>query len=130
MPQTGGFSPLPRESCSPESEACFFLFSELIRLFKFDCASQRGNSHVALLHGNYQPRTLDLARDIMQLHVYLVPRGRNHLAGNYSLLPDPAPHVQAAMASLAHKKKTNLAIRGILHASTCATVRNLHRAFC
>ena len=38
------------------------------------------------------------------------------------------PHVQAAMTSPAHKKKTNLAIRGILHASTCATVRNLHRA--
>ena len=28
---------------------------------------QRGNSHIALLHGNYQPRTLDLARDVMQL---------------------------------------------------------------
>ena len=26
---------------------------------------QCGNSHLALLHGNYQPRTLDLARDVM-----------------------------------------------------------------
>ena len=92
---------------------------------------QHGNSHLAHLRGNYQPRTLDLARDVMQLPVYLVPHGRNHPAGNYSLLPDPAPHVQAAMTSLARKKKTNLAIRGILHASTCALpIRNLHRAFC
>ena len=50
---------------------------------------QRGNSHLTLLRGNYQPRTLDLARDIMQLHVYLGPLGRHHPAGNYSLLPDP-----------------------------------------
>ena len=49
---------------------------------------QRGNSHIALLHGNYQPRTLDLARDVMQLHVYLVPYGQHHPAGIYSLLPD------------------------------------------
>ena len=59
----------------------------------------------ASLHGNAQPRTLDLARDVMQLHMVLVPLGRNPPAGNYSLLPDPAPHVQAAMTSLAHKKK-------------------------
>ena len=26
---------------------------------------QRGNSHLALLRGNYQPRMLDLARDVM-----------------------------------------------------------------
>ena len=28
---------------------------------------QRGNSHLSLLHGNYQPRMLGLARDVMQL---------------------------------------------------------------
>ena len=30
---------------------------------------QRSNSHVALLHGNYQPRMLDLARDVMAARV-------------------------------------------------------------
>ena len=50
---------------------------------------QRGNSQFAHLRGNYQPRMLDFARYVMQLHAYLVPRGRNHPAGNYSLLPDP-----------------------------------------
>ena len=29
---------------------------------------QRDNSHLAHLRGNSQPRTLDLARDVMQLH--------------------------------------------------------------
>ena len=53
---------------------------------------QRGNSHLAHLRSNYQPRMLDLARDVMQLPVYLVPYGRNHPAGNYSLLPDSNPH--------------------------------------
>ena len=91
---------------------------------------QHGNSHIAHLRGNYQPRTLDLARDIMQLHVYLVPHGRNHPAGNYSLLPDSNPHTCSHDVTRA-LKKTNLAIRGILHASTCASlVRNLHRAPC
>ena len=49
---------------------------------------QRGNSHLAPLRGNYQPRMLDLARDVMQLHMYLIPYGRNHPAGIHSLLPD------------------------------------------
>ena len=49
---------------------------------------QHGNSQFAPLRGNYQPRRLDLTRDVMQLPVYLVPYGRNHPAGNYSLLPD------------------------------------------
>ena len=30
---------------------------------------QRGNSHLVLLHGNYQPRTLDLARDVTAARV-------------------------------------------------------------
>ena len=42
---------------------------------------QRGNSDIALLHGNSQPRTLDLARDVMQLHMHLVPHERHHPAG-------------------------------------------------
>ena len=50
---------------------------------------QHGNSQFAHLRGNYQPRTLDLARDVMQLHMYLVLHGRHHPAGLYSLLPDP-----------------------------------------
>ena len=63
---------------------------------------QHGNSLFAHLRGNYQPRMLDFARDVMQLPVYLIPHGRNQPAGFYSLLPDPAPHVQAAMTSPAH----------------------------
>ena len=42
----------------------------------------------APLHGNYQPRMLDLARDVMQLLSTSSLHGRNHPAGNYSLLPD------------------------------------------
>ena len=49
---------------------------------------QRGNSHLVLLHGNYQPRTLDLARDVMQLPCTSSLLGRHHPAGIYSLLPD------------------------------------------
>ena len=63
------------------------LFSKKIFFFNF-AQHQRGNSHLAHLRGNSQPRTLDLARDVMQLHVYLVPHGRHHPAGIHSLLPD------------------------------------------
>ena len=63
---------------------------------------QHGNSQFAHLRGNYQPRMLDLTRDVMQLPCPSSLHGRHHPAGNYSLLPDPAPHVQAAMTSLAH----------------------------
>ena len=69
---------------------------------------QRGNSHLALLRGNSPPRTLDLARDVMQLHMYLVPHGRNHPAGFYSLLPD-SDHTCSHDITCA-LKKTNLAI--------------------
>ena len=105
------------------------MFSKFIH-FKFKMRIQRGNSHVALLHGNYQPRTLDLARDVMQLHVYLVPYGRHHPAGIYSLLPD-SDHTCSHDVTRALKKQTNLAIRGVLHASTCAlSAHNLCRALC
>ena len=68
--------------------------------------------------------------DVMQLHVYLVPHGRNHPAGIYSLLPD-SNHTCSHDVPRALKKKTNLAIRGVLHANTCALpVRNLRRALC
>ena len=63
---------------------------------------QHGNSQFAHLRGNYQPRMLDFARDVMQPHMYLVPYGWHHPAGLYTLLPDPEPHVQAAMTSPAH----------------------------
>ena len=44
------------------------------KIYFFNFAQHlHGNSHLAHLRGNSQPRTLDLARDIMQLHVYLVP---------------------------------------------------------
>ena len=90
---------------------------------------QRGNSHVALLHGNYQPRTLDLSRDVMQLHVYLVPHGRHHPAGIYSLLPD-SDYTCSHDVTL-RIPKTNLAVRGVHHANKCALpVRNPCRALC
>ena len=89
MPQEQGvFHPCPGKSCSPESEACL-LFSKLIRfIFNLNARPARQLAHRAPLHGNHQPRMLDLARDVMQLHVYLVLHGRNHPAGIYSLLPD------------------------------------------
>ena len=87
VPRTGGLSPLTWESCSPESEACF---SSPIRFFYLIFAQfQRGNSRLALLRGNSQPRTLDLARDVMQLHCTSSLHGRHHPAGIRSLLPDP-----------------------------------------
>ena len=64
---------------------------------------------------------------------YLVPHGRNHPAGNYSLLPDPAPHVQAAMTSLAHKKKQTSRSEGfstrahVLRSSVTCTVHSANR---
>ena len=65
---------------------------------------QHGNSRLAHLRGNYQPCTLDLARDVMQLQCALslmdgtIRQGITPPAG-------PRTHVQAAMMSLAHKKK-------------------------
>ena len=61
--------------------------------------------------------------------MYLVPHGRNHPAGIHSLLPDPE-HTCSHDVTRA-LKKTNLAIRGVLHASTCALlIRNPRRALC
>ena len=76
MPKQGGLSPLTWESCSPESEACF-----CSPIFFFYLRSTSAATRSL--------RTLHLARDVMQLHVYLVPHGRHNLAGIHSLLPDP-----------------------------------------
>ena len=61
---------------------------------------QRGNSHIALLHGNYQPRTLDLARDVMPL-----PCTSSLMDGTIRQGFTPScriPTTRAAMTSLAH----------------------------
>ena len=61
---------------------------------------QRGNSHLALLHGNYQPRTLDLARDVMQL-----PCTSSFMDGTIRQGFTPScriPTTRAAMTSPAH----------------------------
>ena len=118
MPKQGGLSPLTWESCSPESEACFcspiFLFFPITRS---TCTATRSS------------RTLHLARDVIQLLAYLVPRGRHHPAGIHSLLPD-SNHTCSHDITL-RIQKANLALRGVLHASTCALpVRNLRRALC
>ena len=91
---------------------------------------QRGNSHIANLF------TATISRACWTLPVTScscrVPRPSwTEPSGRISLPPAGLqPHVQAAMTSPAHKKK-NLAIRGVLHASTRALpVRNLHRAPC
>ena len=83
----------------------------------------------APLHGNYQPRMLDLARDVMQL-----PCTSSHMDGTIRQGITPScrtPTTRAGSHDVTRAlKKTNLAIRGVLHASTCALpVRNLHRAF-
>ena len=88
-----------------------------------------GKKQLLIITINSQPRTLHLARDVMQLHVYLVPHGRHHPAGIQPLLPD-SDYTCSHDVTL-RIAKTNLAIRGVLHASTCALpVRNLRRAFC
>ena len=49
------------------------LFSNSFSFFLFYAQLQHGNSQLAHLRSKSRPRTLDLARDVMQLHVYLVP---------------------------------------------------------
>ena len=61
---------------------------------------QRSNSHVAHLRGNYQPRTLDLARDVMQL-----PCTSSLMDGTIQQGFTPScriPTTRAAMTSPAH----------------------------
>ena len=115
MPKTGGLSPLPRESCSPESEACLCSIFFFFNFAQF----QRGNSQLAHLRGNSRPRTLDLARDVMQLHVYFVPSWTAP-SGRVSLPPAGSRTTRAAMTSPCAFQKANLAVRGVPHASTCA----------
>ena len=64
---------------------------------------QRSNSHIVHFARQLVPRAsarqlsaaqAGPARDVTQLHVYLVLHGRNHPAGNYSLLPD-SEHTRA-----------------------------------
>ena len=82
------------------------------------------------MRGNSQPCTLDLARDVMQLHVYLVSSWTAP-SGRVSLPPAGSRTTRAAMTSPCASQKTNLAIRGVHHASTCVlSVRNLRRALC
>ena len=62
---------------------------------------QRGNSQFAHLRGNYQPRMLDLTRDVRQL-----PCTSSLMDGTIRQGITPScriqPHVQAAMTSPAH----------------------------
>ena len=72
---------------------------------------QRGNSHLAHLRGNYQPRTLDLARDVMQL-----PCTSSHMDGTIRQGITTSCRIRTTRAG-SHDvtralKKTNLAIRG------------------
>ena len=75
---------------------------------------QHGNSHIAHFARKLVPRAsarqlaaaqAGPARDVMQLHMYLVPSWTE--PSGRELLPPagPEPHVHAAMTSLAHKKK-------------------------
>ena len=102
MPQNrGSFTPAP---------GILFTRKRGLRLFSifFSHAQlQRGNPQLVHQRGNSQSRTLDLARDVMQPHVYLFPHGRPHPAGIYSLLPDP-DHTCSHDVTL-HIQKANLA---------------------
>ena len=83
----------------------------------------------APLHGNYQPCLLDLARDIMQLHCTSSLMDGTIRQGITPSCRTPNTRAGSHDVTRALKKKTNLAIQGVLHASTCALpVRNLHRA--
>ena len=100
MPKTGGFSPLPWGILFTRKRG-LLLFSKLIRFLNLNAHLQRGNSHLALLHSNFQPRTLDLARDVMQPHVYRVPSWTAP-SGRVSLPPAGFRPPRAAMTSPAH----------------------------
>ena len=77
-------------------------------LLNLNCASPaRQLTHRASLHGNSQPRTLDLARDVMQPHMYLVPHGLNHPAGIHSLLLDPDYTCSHDVTRALKKKQTS-----------------------
>ena len=115
-----------------------FLFSKLIRL-NLNARPARQLAHRAPVHGNYpraSARQLSAAqagpaRDVMQLHC--VPRPTWTEPSGRELLPPagPEPHVQAAMTSLAHKKKNKPRDpRDSPREHMRSTVHNLHRAFC
>ena len=84
-PSKGVFHPLPGNPVHPKARLAFVLQFVFFFLSHSTSAATRSSR---TLHGNSRPRASDLARDVMQLHVYLVPHGRHHPAGIYSLLPD------------------------------------------
>ena len=111
---TGGLSPLPRESCSPESEACFC--SPFFFQMRSTSTATR-SSH-----------TLHLARDVMA--AARVPRPSWTAPSGRDSPSCRIPTTRAAMTSPC-TLKANLALRGVPHASTCALpVRNLCLALC
>ena len=97
---------------------------------------QRGNSHLAHLRSNYQPRMLDLARDVMQLLCTSSLHGRNHPAGNYSLLPDPNTRAGSHDVTRALKKKQTSQSEGfstrahVLCPSVTCAVHSANRTHC
>ena len=128
MPCNRGFSPLPRESCSPESEACFFSF-QIKPFLNLQCASSAAT------------RTLRFCTAIISRARWTLP-----VTSCSCRVPRPfmdgiirqgfTPSCRIPNHTCSHDvtrtlKKTNLAIRGVLHASTCALpVRNLRHALC
>ena len=128
-PEQGVFHPCPGNPVHPKARLAFvhnvflFFFNSQIAQFL------RGNSQFAHLRGNSRPRTLDLARDVMQLHCT-----SSLMDGTIRQGFTPScqtPTTRAAMTSLCASPKANLALRGVHHASTCALpVRNLRRALC
>ena len=111
-----------------------FFRSELIRLLNLNRAVPAQQLAVrALLHGNYQPRMLDFARDVMQLHMYLVPHGRYHPAGLHSLLPDSNHTCSHDVTRALKKKKQTSQSEGfstrahVLCSSVTCTVHSANR---
>ena len=86
MPKTGGLSPLPRESCSPESEACFC--SRINFFFLISRSTSVATRTPRILHGNSQPALWTLPVTSCSCMCTSSLHGRHHPAGFYSLLPD------------------------------------------
>ena len=118
MPRQGVFHPCPGNPVHPKARLAFVL-----HFFSFFPNARTS----AAIDGS---RTLHLARDVMQLLAYLVPRPSWTVPSGRDSPSCRIPTTRAAMTSPC-ALKANLALRGVPHASTCALpVRNLRRALC
>ena len=128
MPKTGGLSPLPRESCSPESEACLCSPIHIyIFLILRSSSTATRNSHTCAAIRSRALWTLPVTSCSCTCTSSLMD-GTIRQGFNPSCR---IPTTRAAMTSPCASPKANLAVRGVHHASTCALlVRNLCRALC